>query len=153
MYLAVGNGTGLEPMSSSRWFSVRFQFLAANHIHLGNITGVRIARGIRSLPAILGYQQSITILWKPSDTRWRTIEVDSENGRIGETRIAQDHPDWLHLRVAQILVSTEEVYTPGTDPTVTNAPRETVRLNLKAKRESRNAVRPNSKHPKDTPAL
>jgi len=63
-------------------------------------------------------------VWKPSDSRWRTIEVDSENGRIGEVRIAQDHPDWLHLHVTQVLVSTEEVYTPGTDQNVTQAPRE-----------------------------
>ena len=41
------------------------KFFGENHLHLSNVVAARVGRGLRELPSIRGYAESMVIIWRP----------------------------------------------------------------------------------------
>ena len=60
--------------------------------------------------------------WRPDAAYVRIVELEVCKGSIGKLRIAEDHNDWQHLRVLQLLMSTDSGAETSGNPRVEASP-------------------------------
>eukprot|EP00974_Lingulodinium_polyedra_P116252 11158459-Lingulodinium_polyedra.AAC.1 len=56
------------------------KFFVENQLYLTNVIGARVGIGLRELPAVAGFQGSVSVLWRPGATYTRIAEHAVEPG-------------------------------------------------------------------------
>ena len=53
------------------------QFFAANHLHLRNVTAVRLGRGLKDFSLVQGCTNTVVIAWSPQCSYFRIFEPEA----------------------------------------------------------------------------
>ena len=73
-----------------------------NRVHA---IAAKLSHGVQVLPAVSGYSQVITYVWRPSSSYVRTVTGDLDT--IGRVRLYKEFPDWEQLYSLQLFSSAE----------------------------------------------
>ena len=99
--LSSNNSTHLGVFSAVKFF-------AENQLHLTNVVGARLAKGLRELPATRGFANSTILFWLPGQQYPDSFEHTSSSGKIALVRLHKITDQWPDLRILQILQATSE---------------------------------------------